>query len=67
MFDKDFQPEPLAHSPAAAAKRLGVSTRRVYELIAVGELASYKDGKRRLIPEVACRRRVERKLAEASL
>lgn len=34
---KDQPPEPLAHSPAGAGKRLGVSTRQVYVLIASGE------------------------------
>lgn len=58
--------EPLAYSPGGAADRLGVSTRKVYELIAAGELRSYKEGKRRLIPAAELQRRVQRKLAEAA-
>lgn len=42
---------PLVHSPDSAAKRLGKAVRSVYMLIDAGELKSYKDGKRRLIPD----------------
>jgi excisionase family DNA binding protein len=58
--------EPLAHSPARAGERLGVSTRQVYVLIANGDLRSYKEGKRRLIPDSECRRLVARRLAESA-
>jgi excisionase family DNA binding protein len=58
--------EPLAHSPEGAAKRLGISVRAVYTLIATGELRSYKEGKRRKIPDSECQRRVQRKLADAA-
>ncbi len=57
--------QPLVHSPEGAAKRLDISVRAVYKLIADGELRSYKDGKRRKIPDTECQRRVERKMAEA--
>jgi excisionase family DNA binding protein len=42
---------PLVHSPDSAALRIGKSVRSIYELIDAGELKSYKDGKRRLIPD----------------
>ncbi len=58
--------EPLAHSPERAAQRLGLSTRAVYMHIAKGELRSFKDGKRRLIPDVELQRFVQRKMAEAA-
>lgn len=58
--------EPLAHSPDAAAKRIGTNTRAVYALIASGELRSFKLGKRRLIPDSECLRLVQRKLKEAA-
>ncbi len=58
--------EPLAHSPDRAAVRIGISTRAVYELIASGELRSFKQGKRRLIPDAECQRLVARKMAEAA-
>lgn len=60
------QIEPLAHSPDSAAQRLGIPLRSVYTLIANGELRSYKDGKRRLIPDSECQRHVQRKLAAAA-
>lgn len=57
--------QPLAHSPDRAALRLGISTRAVYTHISTGELRSFKDGKRRLIPEKELQQFVERKLAAA--
>jgi excisionase family DNA binding protein len=58
--------EPLAHSPDRAAQRLGISTRAVYNHIATGELRSFKDGKRRLIPDTELQRYVQRKMSEAA-
>ena len=58
--------EPLAHSPDSAAQRLGIPLRSIYTLIARGELRSYKDGKRRLIPDSECQRHVQQKLAKAA-
>lgn len=61
---KNHKIEPLAYSPDDAAKRIGISTRAVYCHIATGELRSYKDGKRRLIPETECQGYVQRRMAE---
>ena len=58
--------DPLAHSPDRAAQRLGISTRAVYVHIATGELRSFKDGKRRLIPDAELRRFVDRKMSQAA-
>jgi excisionase family DNA binding protein len=58
--------EPLAHSPDRAAQRLGISTRAVYMHIASGELRSFKDGKRRLIPDLELQRFVQRRMAAAA-
>jgi len=58
-------PEPLAHSPENAARRLGVSVRMIYTLIAKDELRSYKLGKRRFIPESECQRFVAKCLKDA--
>jgi excisionase family DNA binding protein len=58
--------EPLAHSPDRAAQRLGISTRAVYAHLATGALRSFKDGKRRLIPDSELQSYVQRKLAEAA-
>lgn len=57
---------PLAHSPENAADRLGISTRAVYLHLAKGSLRSFKDGKRRLIPDAELLRFVERKMVEAA-
>ncbi len=58
--------EPLAHSPDRAAERLGIPTRAIYTLISTGDLRSYKDGKRRLIPDTELQRHVQRKMADAA-
>jgi excisionase family DNA binding protein len=57
--------EPLAHSPDRAALRIGISTRAVYAGIATGDIRSFKDGKRRLIPDTECQRYIQRRLALA--
>ena len=54
--------QPLALSPADAGISLGLSTRAVYQRLASGELRSYKDGKRRLIPRSECQHYLARKL-----
>ena len=54
--------EPLAHSPENAARRLGVSTRQIYVLIASGELKSFKSGKRRMVPDSELRAYVLRQM-----
>ena len=56
---------PLVHSPASAAQRLSMATRTFYDLIASGEIRSFKQGKRRLVPDTELQRYVERKLAQA--
>jgi excisionase family DNA binding protein len=58
-------PQPLVHSPDHAAQRIGTSTRAIYDLIAKGELRSFKTGKRRLIPETELQQFVQRKMAQA--
>jgi len=58
--------EPLAHSPDAAARRLGVSQRSIYHLIALGELRSAKIGKRRLIPDEELKSYLARKMREGA-
>jgi excisionase family DNA binding protein len=40
---------PIAVGPLDAARLMGVSRSRIYELLNSGELPSYKDGRRRLI------------------
>jgi excisionase family DNA binding protein len=58
--------EPLAYSPDAAGRRLGVSLRQVYHLISVGEVRSTKSGKRRLIPDEELKSYLKRRLAETA-
>lgn len=62
----DTKLEPLVHSPDRAAQRLGISTRAVYTHIANGELRSFKDGKRRLIPDTELKGFVDRRMAAAA-
>ncbi len=56
---------PLAHSPDSAGQRLSVPTRQIYNLIASGQLRSFKQGKRRLIPDSELQNFVQRNLAQA--
>jgi excisionase family DNA binding protein len=60
------QPEPLLWSPAQAAKRLGISRAKLYELLASRELASLKVGAKRLIPDAECQRFISARLAESA-
>lgn len=55
---------PLAYSPADAATRLGVSLRKIYEMLATGELRSAKLGKRRLIPDAELQRVLATRIAD---
>jgi len=64
--DTTTKQEPLAHSPESAARRIGTNTRAIYNLIASGELRSFKLGKRRLIPDAECQRLVAQKLKESA-
>lgn len=54
--------DPLLHSPESAARRLSMATRTFYDLIAKGEIRSFKSGKRRMIPETELRAYIERKM-----
>jgi excisionase family DNA binding protein len=47
--------EPLAVSPAEAARIVGISRSSLYQLIDGGEIANFKAGRRRLIPTDALR------------
>jgi len=58
-------PAPLTHSPDGAAMRLQISTRAIYDLIAKGEIRSFKTGKRRLIPDTELQQFVQRKMTQA--
>lgn len=46
-------PQPLLHSPADAARLLGVGRSTVYELLAEGTLPSVKIGRARRITRTA--------------
>jgi hypothetical protein len=56
--------EPFVVSPARAKALLDCGTTRLYELIAAGELESFKDGKSRKITVKSIKARIARKLAE---
>ena len=51
---------PLAVGPDGAARLMGISRARVYELKNAGELPFYKDGSRTLFPVAGIEARVER-------
>jgi len=44
--------EPLVVSPRQACKLLSVGNTRLYQLIAAGELETYRDGRMRSAPEL---------------
>jgi hypothetical protein len=58
--------EPLVVRPKVAQRLIGCGNTRFYELLAIGELESYKDGKSRLITMASIKARVARMLAEAN-
>jgi excisionase family DNA binding protein len=55
--------EPLAVAPKQACRLLGVGNTRLYQLIAAGELESYRDGRSRRITMSSIRARIARLLA----
>jgi excisionase family DNA binding protein len=57
---------PLVVKPKVAWRMLGCSNTRGYELIAAGELESYKDGRSRKITVDSIKRYIERRLAASS-
>ncbi len=57
--------EPLLLRPAEAAKALGLSRGRIYELLAAQEIGSIKEGSARLIPVDELRAWVDRRRASA--
>ena len=57
--------ERLVVSPARAKAMLDCGTTRLYQLLAAGELESFRDGKSRKITVSSIRARVARKLAES--
>jgi len=57
--------KPLAVSPSEAFQMLGVGNTYGYELIAAGELETYKDGRLRRITVRSIEKRIERLLAQS--
>lgn len=55
--------EPLVVKPKVAWRMLGCGNTRGYELIAAGELESYRDGRSRKITVASINRYIERRLA----
>lgn len=55
---------PLAHAVPDACQRLGISRSTLYELIASGEIRSFKVGTRTLIPESELRRFIATKMGD---
>ena len=63
MPDKMIADEPLVVSPDRAKTMLDCGTTRLYELIAAGELESFRDGKSRKITVASIKARVARMVA----
>jgi hypothetical protein len=57
---------PLIVKPRVARQLLSCSIKKLYELLAAGELESFKDGRSRKITMRSINARIERKLAEAA-
>lgn len=58
--------EPLVVKPKVAWQMLGCGNTRGYELLAAGELESYKDGRSRKITVASIKAFVARQVAAAS-
>jgi excisionase family DNA binding protein len=58
--------QPIALSPNQASLRIGISVRAIYARIALGEIKSFKVGKRRLISDRELIRFLEKKIQEAA-
>jgi excisionase family DNA binding protein len=67
MSDRRTQPElePLVVKPRVAWKLLGCGNTRGYELLAAGELESFKDGRSRKITVASVKAYVARQLDAA--
>jgi excisionase family DNA binding protein len=59
--------EPLVVKPKAACSLLGCGLTRLYQLIAAGELDSFRDGRSRKIIVASIQRYIERQLARTAL
>ena len=59
-------PAPLAHSVIDAGARLGVGRTTIFQLIAEGQLRTFKIGARTLVPEDELRRLIETKMGVAA-
>jgi hypothetical protein len=59
--------EPLVVKPRVAWRLLGCSNTYGYELLAAGELESFKDGKSRKITMASIKARIVRQLAAAKI
>ena len=57
--------EPIALRVSDAAKAIGLSRSRLYELLAAGVITSFRCGNARLVPTASLREFVERGATEA--
>lgn len=57
---------PLAYGIEQAAEMIGKSRSAMFQSVALGEIASYKDGRRRMISAKELARYVDRKEREGS-
>lgn len=57
---------PLAHPVNDACARLGIGRVKLYELFGTGEIASFKVGNKRLIPESELQRFIADRMQAAA-
>jgi excisionase family DNA binding protein len=63
-IDNDLTGDQLVVSPRVACRLLDTGNTRLYELLAAGELDSYREGRSRKITIESIRRLVRRRLAD---
>jgi hypothetical protein len=63
-IDTDLTDDRLVVSPRVARRLLDTGNTRLYELLAAGELESYREGRSRKITMESIRRLVRRRLAD---
>jgi hypothetical protein len=63
IIDTDLMDDRLVVSPRVARRLLDTGNTRLYELLAAGELDSYREGRSRKITMESIRRLIRRRLA----
>jgi excisionase family DNA binding protein len=56
----------LAYRPNQAAAALGIGRDKLFELLAAGEIRSFREGRTRIIPANSLQEYIDRRMAEGS-